>query len=101
MDIVGDVGRGATGAEIRVPPEDDNLTGSRDRSGGQFLFGENRQPDGIESQLAERSGMVFAAARIGVHALDQLLDRSACRRRRRAAVRAPAATSRSPITSRR
>src|SRR5450631_3358960 len=74
MNLVGDVDRAATGAEVGVAPEDDDLARFGNGFNGEALLGQHFEADGIEPQFAERGCVIFAAARIEVFDVDELGD---------------------------
>ena len=72
MDPIGDVGRRAAGAQVRVAADEDLAAGGRNRIGREALFGQHRQGNAVDLDRAQDGGVAVAAARIAIDLVDQL-----------------------------
>ncbi len=73
MNAIGNVGRGAAGAQIRVAANQHMRAGRRNRLGSETLLGKHREGDRVDANIAQRRGVILAALGIaGVLDLDQL-----------------------------
>ena len=74
MHPLGHVDGRAAGAQIGVAADQHRRAGRRNRIGREALIGQHGQGHRVELDLAQYRSVMFAAAGIGVHLLDQLHD---------------------------
>ena len=74
MDVVGDVGGGAAGAQVGVVAQDHPHALARHRIGIKSLLGQRGQRDGVEPDLGQHGGVALAAPGVPVDLDHQLAN---------------------------